>query len=113
MPPIRAHGGTFRAPAVFYLLYLDGHDLRQSLKKPDGFWTKSVASVFAKHRATLAIAEKNDDRFEEAELHRLKGEVLLAQSPDQTTMAERCFRQALETAGRQQSKAWHKGGQGP
>jgi predicted ATPase len=54
----------------------------------------------------LAIAEKNDDRFEEAELHRLKGELLLAESPDQAAMAEGCFRQAVETAGRQQSKAW-------
>jgi serine/threonine protein kinase/predicted ATPase len=54
----------------------------------------------------ISIAEKNDDRFEEAELHRLKGELLLAESPDQTAMAESRFRQALETAGRQQSKAW-------
>ena len=32
----------------------------------------------------LALAEKNDDRLQEAELHRLKGELLLAESPDQT-----------------------------
>ena len=32
----------------------------------------------------LAIAEKNDERCQEAELHRLKGELLLAESPDQT-----------------------------
>ena len=31
----------------------------------------------------LAVAEKNDDRCHEAELHRLKGELLLAESPDQ------------------------------
>jgi predicted ATPase len=54
----------------------------------------------------LAIAETNDDRFQEAELHRLKGELLLAESPDQAAAAEGCFRQALATAGRQQSKAW-------
>src|SRR5262249_11093704 len=29
----------------------------------------------------LAVAEKNDDRCYEAELHRLKGELLLAESP--------------------------------
>ena len=40
----------------------------------------------------LALAEKNDDRFQEAELHRLKGELLLAESPDQTAAAEDCFR---------------------
>jgi class 3 adenylate cyclase/predicted ATPase len=54
----------------------------------------------------LAVAEKNDDRFQEAELHRLKGELLLAESPDQAAAAEGCFRQAYATAGRQQSKAW-------
>ncbi len=54
----------------------------------------------------LACAEKNDDRFQEAELHRLKGELLLAESPDQADAAEACFRQAIETARRQQSRAW-------
>src|SRR5215813_8044336 len=54
----------------------------------------------------LAIAEKNDDRSHEAELHRQKGELLLAESPDQVGAAEDCFRQAIETARRQQSRAW-------
>jgi predicted ATPase len=54
----------------------------------------------------LAIAQKNDERFQEAELHRLKGELLLAETPDQAAGAESCFRQAIETARRQQSKAW-------
>ena len=54
----------------------------------------------------LAVAEKNDDRCQEAELHRLKGELLLAESPDQAAAAEDCFRRAIETARRQQSKAW-------
>jgi predicted ATPase len=54
----------------------------------------------------LAVAEKNDNRCHEAELHRLKGELLLAESPDQAAAAEGCFRQALAIAGRQQSKAW-------
>ncbi len=39
----------------------------------------------------LAVAEKNDDRLQEAELHRLKGELLLAESPDQAAAAEDCF----------------------
>src|SRR5205807_5632093 len=54
----------------------------------------------------LAVAGKNDDRLQEAELHRLVGELLLAQSPDQTHAAEECFRKALETARRQESRAW-------
>jgi class 3 adenylate cyclase/predicted ATPase len=53
----------------------------------------------------LAIAERNDDRFQEAELHRLKGELLLAESSDQAA-AEACFQQALAAAVRQQTKAW-------
>jgi class 3 adenylate cyclase/predicted ATPase len=52
-----------------------------------------------------ALAEKHDDRFDEAELHRLKGELLLAESDNQAA-AEGCFCQAIETARRQQSRAW-------
>jgi predicted ATPase len=54
----------------------------------------------------LAVTEKNDDRCHEAELHRLKGELLLAESPDETDAAEACFRQAIDTARQQQSRAW-------
>jgi predicted ATPase len=53
----------------------------------------------------LALAAKNDDRFQEAELHRLKGELHLAESNDQAA-AEGCFRTAIETARPQQGKAW-------
>src|SRR6202011_269481 len=53
----------------------------------------------------LTLVEKNDERFQEAELHRLKGELLLAEWGDQIA-AELCFRRAVETARRQQSKAW-------
>jgi predicted ATPase len=53
----------------------------------------------------LAVSEKNDDRCHEAELYRLKGELLLAESSDDAA-AEECFRQAIETARRQQSRAW-------
>jgi tetratricopeptide (TPR) repeat protein len=53
----------------------------------------------------LAILEKNDERCQEAELYRLKGELQMAESRDQPG-AEDCFRQAIETARRQQSRAW-------
>jgi len=49
--------------------------------------------------------EKNDERFQEAELLRLRGDLLLAESDDQTK-AEDCFRQAIETARRQQSRSF-------
>jgi predicted ATPase len=54
----------------------------------------------------LAVAEKNDDRCHESELHRLKGELLLTESPDRWSDAEACFRRAIETARYQQSKGW-------
>jgi predicted ATPase len=54
----------------------------------------------------FALAEKNGDRIQEAELHRLKGELLLAESTDQASAAEDHFTRAIETARRQRSKAW-------
>jgi serine/threonine protein kinase/tetratricopeptide (TPR) repeat protein len=54
----------------------------------------------------LAVAEKNDDRCHEAELHRLRGELLLAESPDRVSDADACFHRAIETARRQGSKGW-------
>lgn len=54
----------------------------------------------------LAVAEKNDDRCHEAELHRLQGELSLAKSLDRVSGAEDSFRRAIETARRQQSKGW-------
>jgi tetratricopeptide (TPR) repeat protein len=56
-------------------------------------------------KEALTLVEKNDERFQESELHRLQGELLLVESADQTT-AEECFRRAVETARRQKSKAW-------
>jgi predicted ATPase len=53
----------------------------------------------------LEVAEKNDDRCHEAELYRLKGELLLAEANDQAA-AEGCFHTAIETARYQQGKAW-------
>ena len=53
----------------------------------------------------MAFVERNDERFYEAELHRLKGELLLVSSPDDTSGPERCFRIALEIAGRQMAKS--------
>lgn len=54
----------------------------------------------------LTIADKNGDRCHEAELHRIKGELLLKELPDRPALAEVCFRRAIETAQRQLSLAW-------
>lgn len=53
----------------------------------------------------FVLMEKNDDRFQEAEMLRLRGELWLADSGDQTK-AEDCFRQAIATARRQQSRSF-------
>jgi class 3 adenylate cyclase/tetratricopeptide (TPR) repeat protein len=53
----------------------------------------------------LAVAERNDDRCHQAELHRLKGELSLAESADEAA-TESCFQQAIETARCQESRAW-------
>ena len=53
----------------------------------------------------LALAEKTEERFYEPELHRLRGELHLAETNDQAA-AEACFRTAIATARRQPSRAW-------
>jgi len=62
------------------------------------------------HRAldeALAVGEKNDDRCHEAELFRLQGELILAESSDRSADAETWFRRAIETARGQQSRGWN------
>jgi predicted ATPase len=63
------------------------------------------AGLAVLHEA-LAMAERCGARQWEAELHRLKGELLLEQTVDHTGEAEACFLQALAIARRQQAKSW-------
>jgi predicted ATPase len=53
----------------------------------------------------LTIAHNTGERFWEAELHRLKGALLLTLSAEQYAEAETCFHQALDIARRQQAKS--------
>jgi predicted ATPase len=53
----------------------------------------------------MAIVDRNDERFYEAELHRLRGELLLMSTTADSSEAERCFRTALKIAGRQKAKS--------
>jgi predicted ATPase len=53
----------------------------------------------------LTVVDTNGERFYEAELYRLKGELLLAQSVDNYTEAEACFHHALAIARHQQAKS--------
>jgi predicted ATPase len=66
----------------------------------------------------LAIVDKNEERFYEAELYRLKGQLVLQsrspqstvsdlrpQAPDPQAEAEACFHKAIEIARKQQAKS--------
>jgi predicted ATPase/DNA-binding winged helix-turn-helix (wHTH) protein len=53
----------------------------------------------------LELVETTAEGFWEAELHRLRGELLLAGSPDQTGAAEACFHHALNVARHQHAKS--------
>ena len=52
----------------------------------------------------LALADKPEERLYEPELHRLRGELHLADTNDEA--AEACFHTAIATARRQPSTAW-------
>ena len=53
----------------------------------------------------LALVDTTGERYYEAELYRLKGELLLQQSSDNATEAESCFRHAFGIARNQQAKS--------
>jgi tetratricopeptide (TPR) repeat protein len=55
----------------------------------------------------LALMEQTTARCSEAELHRLKGELLLMQGAGGAeTAAEACFQRAIDLARQQQAKSW-------
>ena len=53
----------------------------------------------------LAAVRKTGERWYEAELHRLKGELVMVRPAHDVVEAETCFQQALDIARRQQAKA--------
>jgi class 3 adenylate cyclase/predicted ATPase/energy-coupling factor transporter ATP-binding protein EcfA2 len=54
----------------------------------------------------LAIVDTTGERFYEAELHRLRGELLLRHAVPEAQAAEGCFHEALAIARRQQATSW-------
>jgi len=56
-------------------------------------------------KEALTIVNTTEERWWEAELHRLQGELLLACSDEHTAQAEICYEHALDTARRQQAKS--------
>ena len=54
----------------------------------------------------LAHVDTTGERYYEAEVYRIKGELLLRQAVPDATQADACFQQALTVARRQQAKSW-------
>jgi predicted ATPase len=54
----------------------------------------------------LAAADKHENRYYEAETHRLKGELLLRQVHADASEAQNCFHQAIDIARKQSAKSW-------
>ncbi|HLW69729.1 MAG TPA: adenylate/guanylate cyclase domain-containing protein [Candidatus Binataceae bacterium] len=52
-----------------------------------------------------AVANKNEEREHEAEIHRLKGELLLRRDQSTTEEAQGCFQRAIEVARNQSAKS--------
>ena len=89
----RATGAEFQRPHFLSMLA----EVHRSLGQP-------AAGLTALSEA-LTLVEKTSERYYEAELYRLKGELLLLQAAPEVSHAETCFQQALDIARRQQAKA--------
>ncbi len=54
----------------------------------------------------LERVSKTGERIWEAELYRIKGELLLIENAENQDLAEQCFRDAIEIAHRQKARSW-------
>jgi class 3 adenylate cyclase/predicted ATPase len=52
------------------------------------------------------VMDNTQERFYEAEMRRVQGALMLAQTADQHALAETCFQHALDVARRQQARSW-------
>jgi predicted ATPase len=89
----RATGAAFQRPHFLSMLA----EVHRSLGQPEAGLTAL--------REALTLVEKTGERYYEAELHRLKGELLLQHAAPEVSHAETCFQQALDMARRQQAKS--------
>jgi predicted ATPase len=90
----RATGAAFQQPHFLGML-AEAHSI---MGQPE-------AGLTALSEA-LTLVEKTGERYYEAELHRLQGELLLQQSPGNAPEAETCFHQAISIALYQSAKSW-------
>jgi predicted ATPase len=90
---LRATGAALRLP---YYLALLAEACGQTGQATEGLALLAEA---------VALVDTTGERWWEAELHRLRGELLLLLSVDNHAEAEECLHQALTVARRQQAKA--------
>jgi DNA-binding winged helix-turn-helix (wHTH) protein/predicted ATPase len=64
-----------------------------------------IDDAFRELGSAFAAMERNGERYFEAELHRMKGELLVRKDGARVAEAEKCFRAAIGVACRQQSKS--------
>jgi len=88
----RATGAEMALPFYYYLVAKAHLNLGRFEEADDAL------------REAFRFMEKNDDRFRESGLHRLRGELILAESRDEGA-AEAQFHKAMEVARRQGSRA--------
>jgi len=88
----RATGSEFQRPH-FLVLLAEVH----------GTLGQAAEGLAALSEARAAV-EKSGERYYEAELSRMEGEMRLIQEPPDEDAAQACFEEALETARRQQAR---------
>jgi DNA-binding winged helix-turn-helix (wHTH) protein/predicted ATPase len=91
---LRAAG--FEVAAAYHLALV-----ATALEKAEQF-DKALSTI----EESFPIIERTGQRHHEAEVHRLKGELLLAQRASNAADAEKCFRTAIEIARKQHAKSW-------
>ncbi len=69
-------------------------------------WAEQYNDGLAAVAEALELIEETEQRAWQAELNRIKGELLLAASRENRANAELCMFQALDIAHRQQAKSW-------
>jgi predicted ATPase len=101
MGPMRQDLMAIRATGaqVYYPYYL------ALLAQAYGATAQSAEGLSALREA-LAFVRQHEERWYEAELHRLQGALLLQQAVPDVIQAETCFRLALDIAREQKAKSW-------
>ena len=82
----------------------------------DDHWPATIAAALGRRGhydealilidGCFPVIERDGRRWFEAEVHRLKGELLLAQDASNAVQAEQSFRTAIEISRRQKAKSW-------